>query len=433
MNPYLEHMAAALGRRPRFPGQCAGRVRPRRATRRSGIGHAAAVCGARLWRGLALPAPPGTSAVLARRGATAGDFESLQSCRQRSSSSTLQPGAAASCRCRSAPGFLDGGSATTRATLRPAREQTRPARLGALNWLAGLGLRRRSRCFPRELRHGLHCGLSNYVGRRCAVPAPRRRAPMAKQMPCRARASRPTAAACLARGLATASSSSMETTAPTNSFSLAHELAHFLRHYRQPRELAGRHFGAGTVAVFDGLRPPTAWERVHSLIDVPLGLHLHLMERRPSRQVRTEDRGPGGSRSRPARVRTPRPAAEVASRFAVGVGDEGRQRLAGLLQSDFGFPPEQANDYARLPAPPISDEALLRACAVDGLLEPMPIFANLLSNFFGLAGSITGGTNDGTGETSERGGHSGHRCQPAGQPRDQYVPRYLWRGIAADS
>src|SRR5206468_10121310 len=63
-------------------------------------------------------------------------------------------------------------------------------------------------------------------------------------------------------------------------FSLAHELAHFLRHYWQPRQDAVRHLGKTILEVFDGRRGPTPAERLHGLLsDSPLGFHVHLMER----------------------------------------------------------------------------------------------------------------------------------------------------------
>jgi hypothetical protein len=69
-------------------------------------------------------------------------------------------------------------------------------------------------------------------------------------------------------------------------FSLAHELAHFLRHYGQPRRLACRHLGDGAAEVLDGRRPATPAERLRALLaNVPVGCHSHLMYRGTDRRV----------------------------------------------------------------------------------------------------------------------------------------------------
>jgi Zn-dependent peptidase ImmA (M78 family) len=63
-------------------------------------------------------------------------------------------------------------------------------------------------------------------------------------------------------------------------FSLAHELAHFLRDYWQPRLTASKRLGPNVLEVFDGERPPRHDERVQALLArVKIGYHLHLMER----------------------------------------------------------------------------------------------------------------------------------------------------------
>lgn len=63
-------------------------------------------------------------------------------------------------------------------------------------------------------------------------------------------------------------------------FSIAHELAHFLRDYWQPRQEVRRRLGPAALEVLDGERPPTPEERIHGLLArVPLGFHVHLMER----------------------------------------------------------------------------------------------------------------------------------------------------------
>lgn len=63
-------------------------------------------------------------------------------------------------------------------------------------------------------------------------------------------------------------------------FSIAHELAHFLRDYWSVRRRISKRLGAGVLEVLDGERPPTTQERMHALLrNEALGFHLHLMER----------------------------------------------------------------------------------------------------------------------------------------------------------
>lgn len=66
-------------------------------------------------------------------------------------------------------------------------------------------------------------------------------------------------------------------------YSLAHEVAHFILDYQQPRQLAQRRLGGAALAVLDGRRPASDSERIEAaLAGVTLGAHLHLMERGPT-------------------------------------------------------------------------------------------------------------------------------------------------------
>jgi hypothetical protein len=144
-------------------------------------------------------------------------------------------------------------------------------------------------------------------------------------------------------------------------FSLAHELAHFLRHYRQPRRRACRHLGRQVAAVFDGERPPTRQERLHSLLkNVSLGLHLHLMQRGPSREVLDPAIARAEEEADQVAYELLAPAADVLECAGTAQGDTGRARLAEVLQTHFGLPREQAADYARLLLQPAWEDPLLR-------------------------------------------------------------------------
>jgi hypothetical protein len=63
-------------------------------------------------------------------------------------------------------------------------------------------------------------------------------------------------------------------------FTIAHELAHFLIDYLLPRSVAFRTFGSSARGVIDGLRPPTAAERLQALLaSKAITVHINLMER----------------------------------------------------------------------------------------------------------------------------------------------------------
>lgn len=63
-------------------------------------------------------------------------------------------------------------------------------------------------------------------------------------------------------------------------YTLAHEVSHYWIEVRAPRDRARRHLGRGAEAVLDGLRPPTAAERLQAVLyRVPLGPACHLLGR----------------------------------------------------------------------------------------------------------------------------------------------------------
>ena len=135
-------------------------------------------------------------------------------------------------------------------------------------------------------------------------------------------------------------------------FSLAHEISHFLVDYLLPRQHAIRRLGTGIAAVLDGLRPATVDERVAAILrSMPIGVHAHLMDRRPDGSL-------GCSRIVEAENRADRlalellaPATEVRWRIeedATTLGfQEGVKRTIGLLMHDFGLPQTVADAYGR--------------------------------------------------------------------------------------
>ncbi|MFO0881800.1 MAG: ImmA/IrrE family metallo-endopeptidase [Gemmataceae bacterium] len=141
-------------------------------------------------------------------------------------------------------------------------------------------------------------------------------------------------------------------------FSLAHELAHFLRHYWQPRNRAAHRLGAQITEVFDGMRPARFEEQIAALLaELPLGLHVHLM-------------GRGASGVADEVVATVEEEADqlafelLAPAALVLRGQPSRADLISRLETEFGLPALQAEEYAHRLCPPLAD-ALLRRLALD--------------------------------------------------------------------
>lgn len=68
---------------------------------------------------------------------------------------------------------------------------------------------------------------------------------------------------------------------------IAHEIAHLLLHYLKPRDEAVRAFGPGIISVLDRTRPPTAGERVSSILrNVQIEPYRHAMDRGTSHNAR---------------------------------------------------------------------------------------------------------------------------------------------------
>jgi hypothetical protein len=136
-------------------------------------------------------------------------------------------------------------------------------------------------------------------------------------------------------------------------FSLAHELAHFLRDYWRPRRAAERRLGPAVLEVFDGRRPPRPEERLHGLLrGVCVGYHTHLMAR---------DAGPTSAAVAAAERAADRLAYELlAPASAVLTG--GCDGLEHRLVAEFGLPAAHAAQYAGLLTPPAprADPLILR-------------------------------------------------------------------------
>lgn len=146
-------------------------------------------------------------------------------------------------------------------------------------------------------------------------------------------------------------------------FSLAHELAHYLRDYWLPRREAVARLGSPILAVLDGERQPGTGERIDALVArIPLGYHVHLLERTP-----------GGTAANPAVARAERDADLLACELLAPAdavlrdlpGDDPQARRAAAtdrLRDRFGLPTAQATGYAAtlITQPTATSDALLR-------------------------------------------------------------------------
>ena len=126
-------------------------------------------------------------------------------------------------------------------------------------------------------------------------------------------------------------------------FSLAHELAHFLRDYDKLRRRVGKALGRDGLAVLDG-RQPTTDERLHAALrGLTLAPHVHLMSRDPAGRPRGDEREAEAHADRlafellaPAELLgTPSDAAAVVER----------------LVAEFGLPRLAARQYASIVCP----------------------------------------------------------------------------------
>jgi hypothetical protein len=144
-------------------------------------------------------------------------------------------------------------------------------------------------------------------------------------------------------------------------FSLAHELAHFLRHYWQPRLVACARLGDQVAEVFDGERVPTIEERLGSLLkNAPLGFHVHLMQRDPRWEVRDRTIARAEEEADQVAYELLAPAAEVLAQTGSVRGDAGRAKVIEVLETGFGLPRHQAADYSHRLVPKDREDLLLR-------------------------------------------------------------------------
>lgn len=136
-------------------------------------------------------------------------------------------------------------------------------------------------------------------------------------------------------------------------FTVAHELAHFLADYREPRLKAIAALGEEIVDVLDGIRPPTHTERLHSILSgVPVGLHVDIFERTPAGAYTTATTLHAEERADRLALELLAPADNVWAAFQSiaeapdASHNQARERLARLLYDSYQLPEQQAQTYA---------------------------------------------------------------------------------------
>jgi hypothetical protein len=128
-------------------------------------------------------------------------------------------------------------------------------------------------------------------------------------------------------------------------FSLAHEIAHFLRDYWVPREKAMRRLGPTAAMVLDGERQATPQERIQAVLrNVPIGPFAHLLRRDESGRPLT----PSESEAEAAADRL---AFELLAPAVAFADDSDRETIVGRLVEEFGLPFTPASRYAALLVP----------------------------------------------------------------------------------
>ena len=125
---------------------------------------------------------------------------------------------------------------------------------------------------------------------------------------------------------------------------VAHELAHFIRHYLVPRERAVRALGAGIIEVLDGDREPAFAERARGVLrDVRVGVHVHILPRRDRREI--IDQVEREADELALELLAPRETAAEYLRSTGGTHLSPRERRR-TLGKHFGLPPDWFASYA---------------------------------------------------------------------------------------
>ncbi|MBX9681137.1 MAG: ImmA/IrrE family metallo-endopeptidase [Gemmataceae bacterium] len=132
-------------------------------------------------------------------------------------------------------------------------------------------------------------------------------------------------------------------------FTLAHELAHFLRDYWRPRRRVEKHLGEHALEAFDGKRMATIEERIVGVVE-SLSLHcdIHVLERQRSGRYATGRIAEAERNADRLALELLAPAWHVAS---LGLSRRLRSEWGRALQEQYGLPEWAARHYVELLAP----------------------------------------------------------------------------------
>lgn len=131
---------------------------------------------------------------------------------------------------------------------------------------------------------------------------------------------------------------------------LAHEAAHFLVDYLQPREAALARLGPAFADVLDGQREPTTQERVHAVLNhAHLGVYHNLIERRADGQPLLSTVWDAEDRADRLALELIAPAQAVLSRVDLTLPRYSQRHAATVqcLRDTFGLPDDMADWYGR--------------------------------------------------------------------------------------
>ncbi|HVA92674.1 MAG TPA: hypothetical protein VNL71_22870 [Chloroflexota bacterium] len=135
-------------------------------------------------------------------------------------------------------------------------------------------------------------------------------------------------------------------------FSLAHEVAHFLRAYWQPRLVAAERLGPPVLEVLDGDRPARQEERIDALLArVPIGFHVHLMDRTAEGRFASPTIDDAERDADVLAYELLAPSAIVLAGGASRPPEDRRAAVAAELTQGYGLPARVAARYAAILVP----------------------------------------------------------------------------------
>jgi hypothetical protein len=136
-------------------------------------------------------------------------------------------------------------------------------------------------------------------------------------------------------------------------FSLAHEIAHFLLDYLEPRRELTRYLPSETLSVLSGQRPPTLEERLlATLAGLTLRPQLHFMERDTAGYYASPETVHAEQKADRLAIELLAPFAQVVAAIEGEITDtpgvnNRRERIVRYLVQDFQLPSAVAAGYAR--------------------------------------------------------------------------------------